>query len=179
MSHILKNKTMGRKNTLPGGSKRAFSLMEVSVALLVVGVGFSALLQLLPFGLRESKTAVDDSAQAVFAQMVFSTVRSRAMRITSWSEWKRESNFTDLPKVSIEEFGYEYEFNKPAYMDAAEHLGIRSYYIETRRDENDRILRMTVWSTPFDTSTLSDDEAEMDLIKSGAAFYTEFMFMPR
>lgn len=58
-----------------GGGKRAgYSLVEVTLALLVVAIGLVATFALFPEGLRATRAAVDDTEIAMFAEYVFTTL---------------------------------------------------------------------------------------------------------
>ena len=57
----------------PGG-KDGFSLVEVTLALLVVAVGMTAAFALFPEALKNTRSAVDNTETALFADYVFSTL---------------------------------------------------------------------------------------------------------
>ena len=59
-----------RKNKTRAG----YSLVEVTLALLVVAIGLTATFALFPEGLKASRAAVDDSEAAMFAEYVFTTL---------------------------------------------------------------------------------------------------------
>jgi prepilin-type N-terminal cleavage/methylation domain-containing protein len=84
--------TQDKRRALPGWGcfargRRGFSLIEVNMALLVVGIGLSALLGLFPAALRESALAHADTAQAMFADQVLNMLHANAASITNWSAW--------------------------------------------------------------------------------------------
>lgn len=62
----------------PGGSgigaRAGYSLVEVTLALLVVAIGLTASFALFPDGLRAARAAVDDNEVAVFSEYVFATL---------------------------------------------------------------------------------------------------------
>ena len=58
----------------PETGKAGFSLVEVTLALLVVAVGLTATFALFPEGLRATRAAVDDTEIAMFAEYVFTTL---------------------------------------------------------------------------------------------------------
>lgn len=64
-----------------------FSLIEINLVLLIVGVALVALLGLFPVGLRQAGLATADTVQAVFADQVLSTLQAQASTITNWTEW--------------------------------------------------------------------------------------------
>lgn len=55
-----------------------FSLVEVTLALLVVAVGMTAAFSLLPEGIRSTRAAVSNTETALFADYVFSTLELAA-----------------------------------------------------------------------------------------------------
>ena len=54
--------------------RSGYSLVEVTLALLVVAIGLTATFALFPEGLRATRTAVDDTEIAMFAEYVFTTL---------------------------------------------------------------------------------------------------------
>jgi prepilin-type N-terminal cleavage/methylation domain-containing protein len=90
--------------TSPRRRRSGFSLIEVTLALLVVGVGLVALLGLFPVGLRESGLATADTSQSIFANGVLNAIHANAGEITNWTSWLDPSatNFTaDISTVGI------------------------------------------------------------------------------
>ena len=55
-------------------ARAGYSLVEVTLALLVVAIGLTATFALFPEGLRASRASVDDSEIAMFAEYVFTTL---------------------------------------------------------------------------------------------------------
>jgi prepilin-type N-terminal cleavage/methylation domain-containing protein len=74
--------------------RSGFSLIEVTLALLVVGVGLVALLGLFPVGLRESGLATADTSQSIFANGVLNAIHANAGEITTWANWSATNTFT-------------------------------------------------------------------------------------
>ena len=60
------------------GGKAGFSLVEVTLALLVVAVGLTATLALFPEGLTAAREAVNNTETALFADYVFTTLELSA-----------------------------------------------------------------------------------------------------
>ena len=60
------------------GGKAGFSLVEVTLALLVVAVGLTATLALFPEGLMATREAVNNTETALFADYVFTTLELSA-----------------------------------------------------------------------------------------------------
>ncbi len=69
------------------GGTRGFTLVEVNLALLVIGVGLLALFGLFPVGLRQANLAAADSVQAIFADQVFNQLHANAATITNFNIW--------------------------------------------------------------------------------------------
>ncbi len=55
-------------------ARAGYSLVEVTLALLVVAIGLTATFALFPEGLRATRAAVDDTEIALFAEYVFTTL---------------------------------------------------------------------------------------------------------
>ena len=69
---MMKTKRTGRRG------EAGFSLVEVTLALLVVAVGLTATLALFPEGLTATREAVNNTETALFADYVFSTLELSA-----------------------------------------------------------------------------------------------------
>jgi hypothetical protein len=55
-------------------SRAGYSLVEVTLALLVVAIGLTATFALFPEGLKATRAAVNDTEMALFAEYVFTTL---------------------------------------------------------------------------------------------------------
>jgi len=66
---------------LPRGS-RGFSLVEISLALLIVAIGMLAILGMFPAGLDQNARSISDTHAALFAGEVFGSLRVHAE--TNW-----------------------------------------------------------------------------------------------
>jgi prepilin-type N-terminal cleavage/methylation domain-containing protein len=76
--------------------RNGFSLVEVTLALLVISVGMLSLFSLFPAGLRENILSRADLRQAAFAEYVFSRLEARAGEIAGdWDKWDNTGPFTD------------------------------------------------------------------------------------
>ncbi|MDO9541220.1 MAG: prepilin-type N-terminal cleavage/methylation domain-containing protein [Kiritimatiellia bacterium] len=65
-------------------SSAGFSLVEISLALLVVGIGMLAILSMFPAGLDQNVRSISDTHAGLFAGEVFSSLRVYAE--TNWDE---------------------------------------------------------------------------------------------
>jgi hypothetical protein len=66
------------QNREPGERRAGYSLVEVTLALLVVAIGLVATFGLFPEGLRATRAAVDDTEIALFSEYVFTTLELTA-----------------------------------------------------------------------------------------------------
>lgn len=62
-----------------------FSLVEVALALMVVGVGMVAIFGVLPAGMEANKRAIDDAQVALFSEEVFNGFRAKS-EMVPWSQ---------------------------------------------------------------------------------------------
>lgn len=65
----------------------AFSLVEVTLAVFMIGLGVLTLFSLFPAGLKQSENALIDTNVALFVDKVFSGIRANASLITDWDTW--------------------------------------------------------------------------------------------
>lgn len=65
--------------------KAGYSLVEVTLALLVVAIGLVATFALFPEGLKDARAAVDDTEISLFAEYVFTTMELTA--ISKGANW--------------------------------------------------------------------------------------------
>lgn len=68
-------------NTWPIRHRAGFTLTEVSLALLVVAIGMLSIVSLFPAGLDMSKSAIDETYAAFFADSVFASYREAALHV--------------------------------------------------------------------------------------------------
>jgi len=66
--------------------KGGFSLIEISLALLVVGGGMLTLFSLFPTGLKQVDTAHQNTQEAFFGEYVLSSLRAQAMKLDA-EQW--------------------------------------------------------------------------------------------
>lgn len=74
-------------------SRAGFSLIEVTLALLVVALGMLALFSLFPSGLREGDNALMDTHVALFGEYVMASLHANALKIDRWNDWDKIAAF--------------------------------------------------------------------------------------
>jgi prepilin-type N-terminal cleavage/methylation domain-containing protein len=67
-----------------------FTLVEVALAILIVGVGLMTVFGLLPSSLRLCDGAVTSTRNGLFAETVISHLQANASAITNLSEWQNQ-----------------------------------------------------------------------------------------
>jgi len=72
-------------------AKGGFTLVEVSLAVLVVGLGLLTLFGLFPSGLRAGEEAAADTRAGFFASVVMGGIRANAAEIKTWTEWSNDA----------------------------------------------------------------------------------------
>ena len=73
--------------------RSGFSLVEISMVLLLFASAVGGLLSFFPVGLRLENNAISDSAQTMFALNILGQAEANAAKITSWSDWNDTANF--------------------------------------------------------------------------------------
>lgn len=92
----LRSPESARGQTVPTKKTRSragFSLMEVSLAILLVAIGLLTLFSLFPLGLREGQMAVVDTQEAMFSDQVLNGIKANAQDVAAWTDW------TNLPRL--------------------------------------------------------------------------------
>jgi len=86
----------------PGGARRhrAFTLVEVNLAVLLVSVGLLVIFLLFPMGLRESEYGLVDTHEAMFADDVLNQMAGAVSSITDPSTWQNVQTFANALKLS-------------------------------------------------------------------------------
>ena len=83
----------GDRREMKESARGGFSLVEVSLAILLIGMGILTLFSLFPAGLKQSENAVMDTHVALFAEEVMNGFRANASSMTNWATWSNVANF--------------------------------------------------------------------------------------
>jgi len=161
--------------------KRGFSLIEVAVALMVVGLGLTALLRMFPHSLRESQKAKDDSAQTIFSDFVFSALRARAEELSWNNPAKPNDNWLHATHAHLLKVDNNLTLvagqPTPPPGDFKD-LGVGSYLLELKRNPSGTIISATLWCTRLDVTVAGGSlEKKVDLLKQKTAYYSEFFYL--
>lgn len=86
------------RNSSPSG----FTLIEISMVLLLFASAIGGLLSFFPVGLRLEANAISDSAQTMFALNVLGQIEANANAIDDWSVWEDTGKFCKAAFKDIE-----------------------------------------------------------------------------
>jgi type II secretory pathway pseudopilin PulG len=75
------------------GRRGGFSLVEVCLAVLLVGVSVMTLFALFPQGMRMANEGTAETNIGMFAETVMAGLRANASDITDWTRWGNPTNF--------------------------------------------------------------------------------------
>lgn len=92
-------------------NKSGFSIVEVALALLVVGVGLMGVFSLFPQGMDMNRKSIQDTQIGFFAEYVLNGFRYRAEQVT-WAEVTDNDSFRISPLAS------KYEWANPPEIKA-------------------------------------------------------------
>ena len=121
-------------------ARSGFTLVEVTLALLVIAIGMLSLFQLFPAGLRENMLSRADLRQSMFAEYVLSGVEARAAAIgPDWNTWNGNA-FKDAVRDGLTADGVEHS------VGSGEWNGMR-YRLTMTHDANSRVWRIWVQSS--------------------------------
>ncbi|MFA5343626.1 MAG: hypothetical protein WC381_06650 [Kiritimatiellia bacterium] len=81
---IMERRTKNEEQRTVSGLSAAFSLVEVSLALMVMAIGVLSVMSLFPAGLEQNNRSIADTHAAFFAEEVFAGLQARAE--TNWAE---------------------------------------------------------------------------------------------
>lgn len=82
-------------------SSGGFSLVEVCLAILVVGLGLLSVFTLFPSGLRSAEDDTADTRAGLFMESAMNGMRANAMSITNWSDWADPAVFSQKLKLDV------------------------------------------------------------------------------
>ncbi|MCA1808173.1 MAG: prepilin-type N-terminal cleavage/methylation domain-containing protein [Lentisphaerae bacterium] len=147
------------QNKLRGGIRAGFSLVEVTLAMMVIAVGILAVMSLFPAGLDQNMRSIEDTRMAFFAEEVFNGLQAHAaedwdgletiiMKLAAEESW----GSAPLPPEVISDWNtvttniYYSKYEGANDVDNIEHHVLR--YKLLIQDEKPRIKSATLWVWP-------------------------------
>lgn len=98
-------------------ARRGFTLIEISMVLLLFAAAIGGLLSFFPVGLKLESNAISDTSQTMFALNILGQVEARAAEITDWNVWNdgstggNNNKFLKAAFKNIEVEGKKLSFN--------------------------------------------------------------------
>ncbi len=166
-------RTDAAKSAAPG--QGGFTLVEINLVLLLVGIGLVALLGLFPVGLRQAGLATGDTVQALFADRVLNTLQARASEITDWAKWVNFNNEV-LDGVSIDgKKIVAYEDRKiDDYLGTGSAIRYRLEFHEVAAPDS---LKAYGFGGRLRRATIRVSEREASILTNAPVYCTDFVFM--
>jgi len=84
-----------------GRGRSGFTLIEVSLAVMVVGLGLLTVFSLFPSGLRSAEEGVADTKCGLFAETMLNGMHANASTITNWNDWANPSTFINITTNNV------------------------------------------------------------------------------
>jgi len=147
--------------------KRAgFSLIEVTLAIFVVGLGLLTLFSLFPAGLSQATTAQDDTQVALFAEYFFSEMRGRfTTAVQQQGNWERPGGWQIFQPQRLVLTAAPQTFTWPT--GSGRHV---RYFVEIVE------IPVDVWGVRLYVQAGEFGATDVQRFKEGAlAFYTELV----
>ena len=107
------------------GGRMGFSLVEVALAMLVVGVGLMGVFSLFPVGTESNRKSIQETQISQFAEYILNGFRYEAGRVT-WPEVQNSSSFLISP------LGSTYAWEDPD--DVVAGPGVKSITFKVKKD---------------------------------------------
>lgn len=143
-------------------AKGGFSLVEVCLAVLVVGLGIMSIFALFPTGLAASEAAQGDTEMGLYAEEVLFGLQAKATDL-SWDEWVDGSSASfDVPDVKIGEVGANPEKTLAYLLEVA-----------TSPSRSPKIKEVILYVMPWRADQLPP---AANMRSSGIRFYTELLY---
>lgn len=96
-----KERAMGERGTSRNMARGGFSLVEVCLAILVVGLGLLSVFTLFPSGLRSAEDDTADTRAGLFMDSVMNGMRANALSVTNWLDWSDPVVFEQTLKDQV------------------------------------------------------------------------------
>lgn len=161
------------KNHTYKSDEKGFTLVEVALAVLAVGLGLMTIIGLFPAGLQNASDGAADTRAGLFAEAVFSGMRGAATN-TDAVVWDGSLIGNSGNSITVE--GVTLNFNAPpnaVKFPAAANDSPENYvrYVLSVASASGTTGPRKIWS-----ATLSTCDGQYGPFKAQNTFYTEFYF---
>ena len=155
-------------------SKKAFTLVEVCLVMLVFAIAISTILAFFPVALRQANSAISDSVVTSFADYVLNALQANAGKLT-WAEW---SNDKEFKKAMIKDI----KLNGGRASLDYEKVELLENYLGGSEDNNTSIKYSLDFYAPSESSrvkqiTLYVTDNKHGSVKHGHAFVTHVVYL--
>ena len=155
------------KPAIPETTKQGFTLVEVALAILAIGLGVMVIFGLFPAGMQNADDDAADTKAGLFAEYALSGVRGTAVNLTNATDWAafstKVSAISGCPGVRADGVMHDLLF-RPGNEDIPAN---RLRYILTTMQ-----LSPTLYS-----ATLQVCDGKYGGFTPQNVFYTEFVYM--
>jgi len=156
-------------------SNSGFSLVEISLALLIIAIGMLAILGMFPSGLDQNARSISDTHAALFAGEVFS-----GLRVQAETNWQGIGNtITNLPAAAGSANWYDSDV-LDVQLDNQIHTNIYRHPDNTNMIDHSFRYRMTLTTNgQIKAVTLRFWPGQYGTASNPAMFYAEFFKLNR
>lgn len=151
-------------------AKGGFSLVEVCLAVMVMGLGIMSIFSLFPTGLAASEAASGDTVIGLHAEQVLFGLQAKATDLT-WDQWVAGDTASfAIPDVRIG------EVSANVVEDPIKEQKDIAYFLDVSANpaRSAAIKQVVLYVLPWRADTLP---TEASLKSSGIRFYTELSYM--
>lgn len=152
----------------PVNMKQGFTLVEVALAVLAVGLGLMSIFALFPAGLQNAADDAADTRAALFAGTVFNGMRGSASAITNAASWDGSLSMT-VPGMTLKYDGTQDTVRYPSSAPDMPENYIRYTLAVTP-------VAATAGPRPVYAATLTTCDGRYGPFTAQNVFYTEFFY---
>jgi hypothetical protein len=154
-------------------ARGGFSIVEIALAMLVVGVGLMGVFALFPLGADANRKAIEETQIGIFAEYVLNGFRYEAEEVP-WSQ------VADVPSFRIAPLGSGFIWRNPPEIEAGP--GVKTAVYAVERDPTIEEMAFRYEFRVFETVAgrpkvkgflLNVWPGQYGVLTNGATFYTE------
>ena len=159
---------MNMDTPVPANMKQGFTLVEVALAVLAVGLGLMTIFALFPAGLQNASDDAADTRAALFAGTVFNGMRGSASAITNVAAWDGSMSMS-VPGMTLKYDGTQDTIRYPPSAPDLPENYIRYTLAVTP-------AAGTAGPRPIYSATLTTCDGQWGVFTAQNVFYTEFYY---
>ena len=159
----------------PTGGESGFTLVEVALAVLAVGLGLVTIFALFPAGLQNASDDAADTRAGLFAGTVFNSMRGSAATISTTAEWDSLPSFIaalTVPGLTLKFDGSQDNILYPPSPNSE----MPENHIRYMLSIAVAAAPPTVGPRPVYCATLTTVDGQYGVFSTQNVFYSEFFF---